>query len=334
LRLFIDGPVGPRPHASYGAQLNPLAIPGVPAEGRAYVEYLAERGRFGDGTPYVLRRPAYGLFRLAFGQLDEAIRLSPRLAPPLRGLGLLEAVPDAAILALADPDDRNGDGISGRPNWLDTPVGSRQLGRFGWRAEQPTIRRQTASALIEDMGITTTLFPKENCPRPQALCSAAESLGGPDASDEMLDELATYVRMLAPPPSTERHAAGASLFSKAGCSACHTPYLETGESPVGALSKAGIAPYTDLLLHDMGDGLADRRSDGTPAVREWRTAPLWGLTADEAADGALALLHDGRARTIAEAILWHGGEAEAAKEAFRTMSQPDRAALIAFTRSR
>ncbi len=330
LRLSTPGAPTTRAHPAYGEQLNPLAVAGIPAEGRAYVEYGERRGAFLDGTRYTLRRPAYGLFRLAFGQLEDDVPISARLAPSLQGLGLLEAVSERAILARADPEDRDGDGISGRAHWRTGPDGVRRLGRFGWRAEQTSLRRQTAHALLQDMGITTSLFPRENCPPVQRLCAAAPSAGTPEASDAELDALAFYIRTLAPPmsrPGTDR---GRGLFSEAGCGACHRPRLETGAHPVAALSHRVFAPYTDLLLHDMGDGLADRRMDGTVANREWRTAPLWGLASLAETGGERALLHDGRARTIAEAILWHGGEAEAAKERFRAMPRSDRDALLAF----
>ena len=332
LRLSAPGAPTTRPHPAYGVQLNSLAAAGIPAEGRAYVDYGPRRGAFLDGARYTLQRPAYGLFRLAFGQLEDEVQISARLAPSLRGLGLLEAVPEPAILALADPEDRDGDGISGRAHWRTGPDGARRLGRFGWRAGRTSLRRQTAHALLHDMGITTSLFLRENCPPAQRLCAAAPSAGTPEASDAELDALAFYVGTLAPPivgPGAER---GRGLFSEAGCGACHRPRLETAAHPVAALSQRAFAPYTDLLLHDMGDGLADRRMDGTLANREWRTAPLWGLAGLAATGGGLALLHDGRARTIAEAILWHGGEAEAAREAFRAMPRGDRDALLAFLR--
>lgn len=334
LRIAVDGSAGLEPHPAYGAQLNPRAIAGVPPEGEAYVEHLAEPGAYGDGTPYLLLRPAYGLFRMAFGQLDDAVHLSPRMTPPLEGLGLLEAIPEEMILAGADPMDRDGDGISGRPNWHIDSDGRKRLGRLGWRAEQPSIWDQTATALHQDMGITSGLFPQENCPRVQALCGAAQIGGETDASDDQIDALAFYVRMLSPPSSPATDPVGAELFARTGCTGCHTPRFVTGEHPVAALSGVEFAPYTDLLLHDMGEALAAQRVDGSPGEREWRTPPLWGLQRGAAPDGSLALLHDGRARTVAEAILWHGGEAEAAREAFRTLPADEREALVRFVLSR
>ena len=341
IRLSVPGATGtgsPLPPAPYGEQLNDLAIAGVPAEGRAFLDYRPVPGRFGDGTPYTLRRPSYAFFRLAYGQLPENIMISPRVAPALAGLGLLEAVPDAAILARADPEDGDGDGISGRPNWVwDAGAGARRLGRFGWKANQPSLLQQTAAALLADMGITTTYYPEQNCPKAQVFCLSAGDDRKPEATDEILEALVAHGRALAPPrarwrgdPLAER---GRELFVSARCGACHTPRLGTEADAPPPFANRALEPYTDLLLHDMGEGLADDRADFEATGREWRTPPLWGLGYLMEVNGHELLLHDGRARGFEEAILWHGGEAEHAKEAFRRMTVPERDALIAFLKA-
>ncbi|HEX9648783.1 MAG TPA: di-heme oxidoredictase family protein, partial [Alphaproteobacteria bacterium] len=275
---------------------------------------------------------------LAFGPLGDDAMLSPRVAPATIGLGLLEAVPEATILALADPADADGDGVSGRPNRVAGEVGGGiALGRFGWKANQPSLRRQNAAAALGDIGLTSTLFPDENCAAPQDACRAAKSGGAPELSDAFLDKLTLYTRLLAVPrqrgadAEPVRH--GEQLFRAAGCAACHMPTLVTGAHPLAELAGQVIHPFTDLLLHDMGEGLADGRPDFAATGREWRTAPLWGLGLVETVNGHTYFLHDGRARNLAEAILWHGGEAEAARERFRALPRGDREALLAFLRS-
>ncbi len=341
VRLSVPGTGpdgGPNPHPAYGRQLGILAVPGVPPEGRVTVNYREIEGRYGDGEPFSLRAPVYELFDAAFGPLGEEAMLSPRVAPHLIGLGLLEAVPEASLMARADPEDVNGDGISGRPNMVwDTSAAVRRLGRFGWKANQPSLRQQVADAFLGDMGITTPLYGVENCPPPQSACAAAPSGGAPELGAEGLDAMELYARALAVParrfiddPNARR---GEVLFLNAGCAACHTPEFVTGEHPVAALAHQSIQPFTDLLLHDMGPGLADGRPDFEATGREWRTPPLWGIGLIETVSQHGFLLHDGRARGMAEAILWHGGEAEAAKERFRAMGKADREALLAFLRS-
>jgi len=329
----------PRPHPAYGGQLQGRAIAGIPPEGRLFVEYNPESGEYGDGTPYQLRRPVYVFYRMAFLQLGDPAMHSPRIASALPGAGLLEAISESDILAQADSEDADSDGISGRPNHVWDPLSkTRRLGRFGWKANQAGLLQQTAAAAFGDMGLTSTLHPGPTCPPPQRVCRAAEVNGGTvELSDERLAALTAYLRYLAPParqrradPAVRR---GEELFASAGCMVCHTPTARTGKNAVPALSERDIAPFSDLLLHDMGEGLADGRPDFEADGREWRTPPLWGLGSLEAVNGHEFLLHDGRARGIAEAILWHGGEAEAAKEAFRGLAATKRRDLIAFLRS-
>ncbi len=334
--IRLSGPDG-KPHPAYGDQLNDRAIPGVNPEGRAVINYEAVPGNYGDGTPYTLQKPAYRFADLAFGPLDDA-EISPRVAPAVIGLGLLEAVPLATLDGLADPEDSDRDGIPGRINWLDDGKGGKVAGRFGWKANVATLRDQAAGAAHGDIGLTTSLMPTQNCPAVQSACVAAVADPGPELSDEFLDKLVTYVRTLAVP--VERDAAtpavrrGSELFRSFGCAACHMPTLKTDASAdLPELRNQTFHPFTDLLLHDLGEGLADHRPDGSATGSEWRTTPLWGLGLIGRVNGHDRLLHDGRARGPAEAILWHGGEAAAAREAFRTAPADDRAALIAFLNS-
>jgi CxxC motif-containing protein (DUF1111 family) len=334
-----DDPSGdPSADPTYGGQLQDRATTWAPHEGRVQVTFTEVRGAYGDGSEFVLQSPTYRVGDLQFGPLAPDTALSARLAPAVIGLGLLEAVPEEDLLAWADPDDTDGDGISGRPNLVwDRLTASQVVGRFGWKASQPTVAQQTARALHEDLGVTSALFPEANCPAPQAECGSAPSGGEPEASAEVVDQLTLYTRTLAVParraPTDEEARRGERLFTDTGCAACHRPTLETGASDVSGLRAQVIHPYTDLLLHDLGPGLADRRSELAASGSEWRTAPLWGIGLAQRVTPGTGFLHDGRARTVAEAILWHGGEAEPARERFRTLSAGDRAALIAFIES-
>lgn len=341
IRLSVPDPKDPSvhlPHPAYGGQLNDRAIPGVPAEGRTTIRYEEIEGRYADGERYSLRKPVYSFRDLAFGPMGKEIAISPRVAPKMIGLGLLEAIPERAILGRVDPHDVDGDGISGRPNWiLDAETGRHRIGRFGWKANQPSLRQQNAGAFLGDIGITTPVFPAENCASGQTACGAAITGGTPEVSEEFLQKLTFYTQSLAVParrnvddPTVRR---GEVLFSAAGCNACHVPSQRTGPHPNALVAHQPIQPFTDLLLHDMGAALADNRPDSAATGQEWRTPPLWGLGLIQAVNRHEFLLHDGRARSFAEAILWHGGEAETAKEAFRKMPKADRAAMLAFLKS-
>jgi CxxC motif-containing protein (DUF1111 family) len=251
------------------------------------------------------------------------------------GLGLLEAVPESTLEALADESDHDGDGISGRVNLVwDVREGRARPGRFGWKANVTTIAQQTAGAFLGDLGITSSMFPDEACPDGQTACRAAPNGGAPELTDQKLDAVVLYARSLAVPArrgvGDARVTRGEALFAQAGCGSCHTPKLVTGDSDVPAFTRQTIRPYTDLLVHDLGPELADGRPDGRASGSEWRTPPLWGLGLLERVSKHQHLLHDGRARGVAEAILWHGGEAANARERFRTLSKEDRAALLAF----
>ena len=264
--------------------------------------------------------------------------ISPRVAPQMIGLGLLEAVPEEDILARADPDDADGDGISGRPNRvLSEETGAPMLGRFGWKAGQPTIREQSASAFSGDIGISTAVLPDGwgECTEAQAGCRAAPHGGAPEADDTVLDLVTFYSRNLAVParrdlddPEVLR---GKALFYEAGCAACHAPKFVTARLPDRPeQSFQLIWPYSDLLLHDMGEGLADHRPEARASGTEWRTAPLWGIGLTETVTGRASFLHDGRARTLLEAVLWHGGEAQAARDRVVAMDAGEREALVRF----
>ena len=334
-RPGIDRYGAPLPVPNYGGQLQDRAIGPVPPEGRIGLTYAEIAGAYADGQPYTLLSPRYAINAPAFGPLPAALRISPRVAPAVFGAGLLEAIPAANLLAQADPEDVDGDGISGRPNMVwDWRKGDLSLGRFGWKANQPTVEQQVAAAFLGDIGITSALFPEENCPPAQTACLAAPNGGDPELPAERLRKITFYNRTLAVPAMRNLEdpqvAAGAELFLAAGCAACHTPRYVTGESDIPALSQQTIYPYTDLLLHDMGPGLADNRPDFLAEGQEWRTPPLWGIGLIATVNGHTRLLHDGRARNLSEAILWHGGEAAKSRDNFIALSPEERAALIAF----
>jgi CxxC motif-containing protein (DUF1111 family) len=333
----ISVPGSNAPHPVYGDQLNDRAIPGVKPEGRAGIAYDELPGEYGDGKPYTLLKPKLNFVEANYGPLTGVLT-SPRVAPAVVGLGLLEAVPVATLEALADPDDANGDGISGRINRVTNHAGRPAVGRFGWKANVATLAEQAAGAAIGDIGITTSLFPDQNCSTEQADCIGAMGEHEPEMSDSFLERLVVYIQTLAVPQARPRDERafrdGLATFTTMGCVGCHVPTLQTdGTSVLPELRNQTFHPFTDLLLHDMGDGLADHRPDGSATGTEWRTPPLWGLGLTETVNGHDRLLHDGRARGFAEAILWHGGEAEAAAEAFRTAPENERIALIEFLRS-
>ncbi len=317
----------PDPH--YGGQFQDKAIPGVAPEGAVDQEHTIVPGAFDDGTPYTLLRPVVSFRNLAYGPLAEGVTVSARVAPALLGVGLLESVPEATVLARADEHDRDGDGISGRPN----RIGGR-LGRFGWKANQPDLYTQVAAAFQNDIGITSPAFSDEVHTSRQVAARAAPHGGQPEIDAHRLARVVFYMQTLAVPERRAGSRRGAVLFAAARCDACHTPTLQTGPSATTAgLAYQTIHPYTDLLLHDMGEGLADGRADHEATGREWRTPPLWGVGLVEKINGHTRFLHDGRARNLIEAILWHGGEADAARRAFLAMSKQERAALLAFLRS-
>ncbi len=339
LRLSVPGSGDSvRPVRRYGGQLQDRAINGVPAEGRIRIAHRPLRGRYADGTRYTLQAPSYSIVGEAHGPLPRDLQISPRIAPPVFGVGLLEAVPERTIVERADPRDADGDGISGRANRVGNERSKGMaLGRFGWKANVPTVEQQNAGALQGDIGITSPIFPEENCLRGQDACAAAKDGGEPEIDEHTLARVTLYTRTLAVParrrPRASDTSAGERTFAALGCSSCHLPQLRTGASDVPALADRDIRPYTDLLLHDMGAGLADGRPDGLASGSEWRTAPLWGIGLTEAVNRHTRFLHDGRARDLEEAILWHGGEAAPALRRFRALPLREREDLLAFLRS-
>lgn len=282
-------------------------------------------------------------------RLPAGVQVSVRLPPPVFGAGLIEAIPDSAILSHVDSLDGDGDGISGRPNWVTPPAylpatepgagAGPRLGRFGRKAQVSSLLQQVTEAYSQDMGITSDLIPAENYgPRPAAATVAADLVADPELSADVVVTVTNYVRLLAPPAPgaiTGARLTGDSLFGAIGCASCHVRSFQTGDSPIAAVEGRTVTLYSDLLLHDMGDGLADGRPDGSADGREFRTAPLWGLRLMQRfLNGRALLLHDGRARSVEEAILLHGGEAAAARDAFAALTPLARAALLDFVSSR
>lgn len=338
-KLSVPGPDGPEPHPDYGVQLQPFANPLIPEEGNVSVACNEIPGSFADGTAYALCEPTYDFFDLAYGNFPAELMISPRVAPQMPGMGLLEALSEEEILAEADPDDQDGDGISGRPNYVfNVETGQEELGRFGWKAAAPTVLQQVAGAFSQDMGLTSSLFPEQNCPDIQLECLAALDGGNPEVQEEILQDVRFYTQSLAVPARRDWEdpevLQGKQLFQDFGCARCHRPQMQTGDfHPIALLRGQVIRPYTDLLLHDMGPGLADDRPEGQASGSEWRTPPLWGIGLIETVNGHTRLLHDGRARNLSEAILWHGGEAQAAQTEFRNSTAAERTALLRFLSS-
>lgn len=342
LRLSVPGEGAdgaPGPVSGYGGQIQPYSIDGVPVEGLPRVTYTEVPGSFADGEEFSLRVPSYTIVEPGFGPLPSTLQISPRVAPAMIGLGLLEALAEEELLSREDPDDADGDGISGRANWFtDVEAGVLRIGRFGWKANQPSVRQQSAGAFLGDMGITSSLFPDNNCPMGQIDCQVAVNGGTPELRDSLLDDISFYASTLAVPArrgvDDSEVLVGRRVFRELGCDGCHTPTLTTAEDATLIEARGQtIWPYTDLLLHDMGEELADDRPDGLADGREWRTSPLWGIGLVETVNGHTNFLHDGRARSLMEAIVWHGGEAVASRDAMLELPADERAGLIAFLES-
>ncbi|MFL6579283.1 MAG: di-heme oxidoredictase family protein [Burkholderiales bacterium] len=354
VRLSIPGHTkegGPLPHPSYGDQLQNRGIENrVPAEGQAIVRYREKKVVFADGDEKLLRFPELEMQNLQFGDLDPETMMSVRVAQQLVGLGLLEAVPETTMLAIAKSQAQTA--FAGHPNYVwDIESERKVIGKFGWKANQPSLRQQTAAAFNGDIGATSFLFPEKNCPPIQKQCielPSASKCGGqggctgnafrPEVNPSRLTNITFYLQTLSVPARRSVANAevlhGGSVFAALQCTGCHLPDLQTGPKAfIPAAANLIFHPYTDLLLHDMGEELADGRPDFEAGGREWRTAPLWGIGLIPTVNGSMSLLHDGRARDVIEAILWHGGQAQASQEAFRSLSKGERDALVKFVES-
>lgn len=338
IRISIPGTDqygGPNPVPGFGGQLQQRAIAGQLPEADYILlnNYLTEY--FADGISYELVDPEYQITNPYMAFPSNAM-ISSRVAPPVFGLGLLEAVADEDILAFADETDRNGDGISGKANRVyDARKNKYALGRFGWKAGQPNIEQQTAGAYNEDMGITNPIFSKESCEHQSQYSYWQDDT---EISDSLLHAVTFYVQTLAVPARRDVDKPevinGKELFLNAGCGSCHRPSMTTKVNVAfPEISNQKIFPYTDLLLHDMGPGLADNRPEYDANGNEWRTPPLWGIGLTKVVNGHQNFLHDGRARNLMEAIMWHGGEAESSKQMVKTMTATERQKLIKFLES-
>lgn len=328
-----DGVGGPLPVPGFGTQLQDESVFGVSPEGRIDTRWVESVVELDDGTQYSLREPIQAVHD-PYAPLPGGVLTSVRMPRPVFGLGLLEAIPESRLWELADEGDADGDGISGRVNRVfDVTAQRTRAGRFGWKASQPTLLQQTAAAYLSDIGVTSSVFPSEAfAGQPQDDLMDDD----PEITDETLEAAVFYVQTLAVPAPRDapEMAEGQELFGELGCADCHVPSHVTGVLPgVPEVSGQVIFPYTDLLLHDMGPGLADGRPDFEASGSEWRTPPLWGLGLSSRVTGHTDFLHDGRARDVVEAILWHGGEAESARAAFSALSASSRTALVAFLQS-
>ena len=334
------------PDPVYGSQLQEFAVPGISAEARMTIAYGEIPVPLEGDEKATLRRPTYSVTDLGYGRMAADVRLSPRVAPPMIGLGLLEAVHPADILAGADPDDADGDGVSGRPSVVHDPsTGQRQLGRFGWKASTPSVREQTVRAFSADIGISTPEVPDPwgDCTASQIACRTKPSgvqrrLGDTEAPEPVPVLVSFYASNLAVPARRDvddpEVLHGKALFHQAGCASCHTPKFVTRSDAAQPEHRFQLIwPYTDLLLHDMGEGLADHRPVGGASGQEWRTPPLWGIGLTRTVSGHTFFLHDGRARSLLEAVLWHGGEALVSRDAVAALEPSDRDALLRFLES-
>jgi len=340
---------GPKPHPHYGDQLQNRALQGqsfeleytgspVPQEADLYLGWKAAAAvTLADGERVSLRVPDLRIENAAFGEMESTMT-SLRIAPPVFGLGLLEAISEETIVAFAQQQKTIG--FNGRPNIVRDDVNKRMaLGRFGWKANQPSLKQQIAAAAIADMGVTSDVYIEQNCPPVQTICQMQIPGNPQELIDIDWEQFEFWLRGLGVPARRDvadrNFLRGEQLFARAQCAVCHMPELTTAnEFPAfPALANQTIRPYTDLLLHDMGEALADGRPDFQAGPRDWRTPPLWGLGLSKIVNGSTALLHDGRARNVIEAILWHGGEAQVSRDAFANMPREDRDALVYFVES-
>ena len=336
----------PKPVPNYGDQLQNRALQGqsfelsysekpVPEEANIYLDWIASKVELADGSIVELRKPKIRIENLNFGPLPENVQTSLRITQPIFGMGLLEAVPEQTLRDIAARQQAQG--FNGRVNTVWDDIAKRPaVGRFGWKANQPNVRQQIATASLGDMGVTSSLYTEQNCPPPQEICANEVPGNRPELIDPDWKDLEFWTLGLAVPAPRDQASPqfqrGAKLFKDAQCDICHVPVLLTADKfeRLPQLAQQTFSAYTDLLLHDMGDDLADGRPDFAAGPRDWRTPPLWGLGLSQVVSGSSAMLHDGRARSVTEAILWHGGEAGVSRDAFTRMSKDERAALVAF----
>ncbi len=341
-RLRVKGLGGELlPHPVYGGQFQPQAVIGVPAEGQTVVKYEKIQLHYNDGSLTELLRPLYEFIKLNFGVLGPDTVASPRVAPQMIGLGLVEAISEADIVRNEDPLDADGDGISGRAHWVTSTVtNSKALGRFGWKAGKPTLLEQNAAAFSGDIGINSPLHPIEECTSFQEAC--LKNQGQEEIPMDRLKSVTTYTQLLSVPARRDMYnpnvVKGRETFYKMNCIACHTPSFRTDSAAVvDVLKNQTIYPYSDFLLHDMGTDLADHKeiltNEEEATTYEWRTPPLWELGLVKTVNGHTRYLHDGRARSLEEAILWHGGEAQKSKESFMNLNKNQREEVIFFLQS-
>lgn len=324
---------------NYGGQFNHKAIVSQKAEGNVNIIFQEKTFQYPDGNSYTLRTPTYQFTNLNYGEMKNTL-FSPRIAPPMTGLGLLESIDEQTLDNFTDENDTNNDGISGKRNIVwDDVLQKKVKGRFGWKANQPNIKQQTASAFNGDIGITSSVFSIENYGLNQkAFFENIPNGGNPEITDEQLENVIFYIKSLAVPaqrnPKNATILEGKKLFTTINCNGCHVTEIKTGNTATPTqLANQTIRPYSDLLIHDMGDDLADNRPDFEANGKEWRTPPLWGIGLQKTVNKHTFMLHDGRARNIEEAILWHGGEAEKSKDKFKNLTKANREKLLQFIES-
>ncbi len=323
--------VGFEPDSTYGTQLSKHSNANIAKEAVYSVVYTDVNGTYPDGSHYSLRKPTYHVTDMGYGNFDKETVVAPRIGSALIGLGQLELISEKDILAYEDVNDRDGDGISGKANYAyDPETNTTKLGRFTWKASATTVKHQSAAAAHNDMGLSNPIFPSHNCTDKQKSCldASKRSEHAHDLTEQRLNAIAFYLSNLAIPKqrNAKQHIEGQKIFNSLNCKSCHVPQYKTA-------SGIMIQPYSDLLLHDMGEGLADGRSEFLATGNEWRTPPMWGIGLYEKASGEANYLHDGRARSIEEAILWHGGEAEKSKKDFMDLAKEKRDKLILFLKS-
>ncbi|AZL84997.1 thiol oxidoreductase [Aliivibrio salmonicida] len=335
-RVIIEGVI---PEPIYGGQLQDFSLSGAKPEGQIHITYSEKKVQLSDGDVVTLRKPNLSIKELAYGEMDKNVLMSARVAPPMIGLGLLESIPESTILEFAKKQQEDNNGISGKANRVwDAKNEALVLGRFGWKAGQPSLMQQNAAAFNGDLGLTSNLFPKDDCTQAQTICEKLPHGGTPEVSDKILNFVEFYSQHLAVPirRNVKDHQVivGQRIFKDIGCESCHQSNIKTANiTNRPALSNQTIHPYTDMLLHDMGEGLADNRPEFLADGQEWRTPPLWGLGYLQEVNGHTEMLHDGRARNALEAILWHGGEAQQSRDDVVKLSTQDRNALLAFLES-